>query len=508
MRDSRHVFRIWADALCIDQNNVSERNQQVKHMGQIYQAASHTIIYLGALTPETEFVLLKARTEQIADGEREAVVEVANQEDMGILRRPWFTRAWILQELVMSRDPWVQCGTLRVRWRDLCALLLGKNEQSVPREKALQVLQDMDSARSRGMESSLLDLLVARRGFGAANKRDLVFALLGLTKLDQNFLLELVDYSKSLHEVYTISTVSILRSLEWKGLERVLSLADDGRELVDRPEGLPSWVPDWSSLPLYEAPVPKAKGYIQFSNTSFKRNGNPFEIIDSPPTLLTLGYRIDTIEALSPIFKWSPALLKQFLNMSKLSAWKDLELEYLSLLEELQDSDEVDVKSDTFELFLLKFMSIIRENENNDEFIINNTKDSLWIFSDLEMRSLEGRRCAITVEGCLLIVPPHARPGDEAVYCLDFHPFILRILPQRQPQHPVETVLKRLETLDPHGHLEHLSADPRVTMSKVCYRQLVGRSYFCMIGGFANRMKSRRGRILFGGGSYLTFGIY
>ncbi|PVH81632.1 HET-domain-containing protein, partial [Cadophora sp. DSE1049] len=38
---------IWIDALCIDQQNVSERGHQVDMMGVIYRGAQHVIAWLG-----------------------------------------------------------------------------------------------------------------------------------------------------------------------------------------------------------------------------------------------------------------------------------------------------------------------------------------------------------------------------------------------------------------------------------------------------------------------------
>ncbi|KAH6620570.1 heterokaryon incompatibility protein-domain-containing protein, partial [Boeremia exigua] len=37
----------WIDALCIDQGNIKERNHQVGHMGAIYAAARHVVIWMG-----------------------------------------------------------------------------------------------------------------------------------------------------------------------------------------------------------------------------------------------------------------------------------------------------------------------------------------------------------------------------------------------------------------------------------------------------------------------------
>ncbi|KAG9240893.1 hypothetical protein BJ878DRAFT_523552 [Calycina marina] len=46
MRGLRRKRRVWADAICIDQNN-QEKSQQVSLMGSMYKYAHNTIIYLG-----------------------------------------------------------------------------------------------------------------------------------------------------------------------------------------------------------------------------------------------------------------------------------------------------------------------------------------------------------------------------------------------------------------------------------------------------------------------------
>lgn len=60
IRDTTRARRVWADALCIDQGNIPERNSQVSLMGRIYSGASSTIIYLGDLTPEAAEVFAAA----------------------------------------------------------------------------------------------------------------------------------------------------------------------------------------------------------------------------------------------------------------------------------------------------------------------------------------------------------------------------------------------------------------------------------------------------------------
>ncbi|KAF8857795.1 HET-domain-containing protein, partial [Acephala macrosclerotiorum] len=47
LRKHREVRSIWIDALCIDQNNIEERNHQVTLMGNIYWTCTKTIAWLG-----------------------------------------------------------------------------------------------------------------------------------------------------------------------------------------------------------------------------------------------------------------------------------------------------------------------------------------------------------------------------------------------------------------------------------------------------------------------------
>ncbi|KAF6829584.1 ankyrin and het domain-containing protein [Colletotrichum plurivorum] len=128
MRDGTRVRRVWADALCINQLDIPERNGQVALMRRIYSGANNTVIYLGDLTVHVSGVFTAASprpphnsapaTAEDASG---GVTAVAVRD---LLSRPWFKRVWVFQELVLSRDPWVQCGRSRIRWNDICRLLL------------------------------------------------------------------------------------------------------------------------------------------------------------------------------------------------------------------------------------------------------------------------------------------------------------------------------------------------------------------------------------------------
>ena len=39
--------RLWMDSVCIDQQNIEEKNCQVAHMGQIFATATRVVVWLG-----------------------------------------------------------------------------------------------------------------------------------------------------------------------------------------------------------------------------------------------------------------------------------------------------------------------------------------------------------------------------------------------------------------------------------------------------------------------------
>ncbi|EPE30605.1 hypothetical protein GLAREA_03572 [Glarea lozoyensis ATCC 20868] len=208
LRDTNRVLRLWVDALCIDQSNTEERNQQVSFMGDIYATAQHTIIHLGPSSLEAESVLRKLMSKAAGKRQLDYVIhDVLSEEEIQlvddhILSRPWFRRVWVLQELVLSKDPWIRCGKVEMRWDDFCLplrrILQNRRERYSPLASAITdswtLLQGMNVIRAEALHAkfpcgtpddelddrTLLGILRLRRGLGATDARDLVFAHLGL----------------------------------------------------------------------------------------------------------------------------------------------------------------------------------------------------------------------------------------------------------------------------------------------------------------------------------------
>lgn len=132
----RQTFRIWADAICINQEDVEERSHQVGLMGRIYSSASLVIGWLsnednGLPLLFSAFDALCQEVEVVHSGNIDALHGVAWMEDhenslfrlvsiddiphkgdsgpltsalSELCRLPYWQRVWIIQEIALSRD--------------------------------------------------------------------------------------------------------------------------------------------------------------------------------------------------------------------------------------------------------------------------------------------------------------------------------------------------------------------------------------------------------------------
>jgi len=107
---------------------------------------------------------------------------------------------------------------------------------------ARHAFQDQKRGNSTG--NTLLNLLTERRGLGASDARDMIYAHLGLASdyASQKFLFD-VDYSKSPGEVFTEVAQFFLKMHKDY---RLLDCLED-RNPTNRRRGLASWAPDWTT---------------------------------------------------------------------------------------------------------------------------------------------------------------------------------------------------------------------------------------------------------------------
>ena len=112
----RHRARkriLWIDAICIDQNNVLERNAQVQKMASIYRSAFEVVGWLGQTSPDfgIGFALLQKLIEEDSQSYLEDVNYTSAWESLiSLLDKPYWTRVWILQETAINPNVLLKFG--------------------------------------------------------------------------------------------------------------------------------------------------------------------------------------------------------------------------------------------------------------------------------------------------------------------------------------------------------------------------------------------------------------
>ncbi|KAM3079861.1 hypothetical protein ACMFMF_003282 [Clarireedia jacksonii] len=282
-------FVMWIDAICIDQNNVAERNRQLPRMIDIYAAADLVISWVGESNEASEIAidLIPELQMPILQHKRDGTWDVKDSETFPrrlaalyrFLIRPYFRRIWVCQELAVSTRPLLFCGHRYVEWYrlDLAAYHLVNvltRDRSMTRsmmasDPQLKSVSENDVSFVRrlfyfrhligqGANSisimpanpewflmdektpGILDVLVLARDFESTSPYDKIFAVWNLAR-DTNGMNFKMDYTRSLSQTYTDFAVA---EANHNGSLDVICAAEPTR---NEKLATPSWVPDWST---------------------------------------------------------------------------------------------------------------------------------------------------------------------------------------------------------------------------------------------------------------------
>lgn len=261
---------IWVDAICINQADTEEKNAQVRLMQEIYRRADEVLIWLGGAADNSDSAFELVRKLMFAD-EFDAVRGIQRRylwdpdvpaifdlpltsarvwyDMFNILRRPWFERAWIIQEVAVSNKAQVICGSQTLNWIDFARAfkyVAMTGHGATFGVYALERLMLLDAARERyvaGSEQSPLQVVVRHRQAAATDARDKIFAFRGLfNQLGYSNSTFDADYGRTTSDVYKQFAIGILchdQTLDILSAPRVRNRF--------KVHGLPSWVPDWST---------------------------------------------------------------------------------------------------------------------------------------------------------------------------------------------------------------------------------------------------------------------
>jgi hypothetical protein len=212
LRLENTVRTLWVDAICINQSNISERNEQVCQVGKIFERAAEVIIWLGEENDDSDLAinLIKSWGETMCwhnwfniinseipsmerDGEmsREEAIDLANtiktarpklydwdhpmaewlQEISSpfdpkawvalkcLFQRQWWRRIWVYQEIVLAKKATIFCGTCQVDWNLLYWAIQAWDEISDPELVLLKIMERDDLLAVRGSDYEVARLM-------------------------------------------------------------------------------------------------------------------------------------------------------------------------------------------------------------------------------------------------------------------------------------------------------------------------------------------------------------
>jgi hypothetical protein len=108
LRRETETLVIWVDALCINQQDVGERNAQVQLMGDIYRGAVTVQIWLGEQANESDKAIeiltkLGSGMDLLSIKIDGRYLNRANLKSLQILgNRAWWKRIWVIQEVILA----------------------------------------------------------------------------------------------------------------------------------------------------------------------------------------------------------------------------------------------------------------------------------------------------------------------------------------------------------------------------------------------------------------------
>ncbi|TGO36479.1 hypothetical protein BHYA_0123g00070 [Botrytis hyacinthi] len=283
---------LWIDAICINQDDIAERNSQVKYMGTIYSKSSIVLAWLGEpkmnkcltssftagwmdkLVPEGdvideerdndllfdtfEMTLKNLEAHWESDNDDIASFSIQNlRTGAGIIRlfeNPWWNRMWTVQEALLGKNTLLISGRRSIFTNDLSAIFSSQLAHSKdgcnPRKSGfittsfmkMRFIREYRDGNASSSLEGLLNVFGERR---CSDPRDKIYGLLGILATKEVNSIH-PDYSIDIALLYGNIVVDIIN--EARNLDILSQLwprkwHDTG---ILAGKG-PSWIRDWTA---------------------------------------------------------------------------------------------------------------------------------------------------------------------------------------------------------------------------------------------------------------------
>ncbi|KAI1475864.1 HET-domain-containing protein [Daldinia eschscholtzii] len=209
--------RVWIDYICVDQSSIKEKNFQIPLMASIYREAECVFVWLGSEGENSKVAMDFIKNDVLNLRGFDRLIRDNNkakewQALSALMKRRWFTRRWIIQEIAVAQRAVILCGMEKVAWNDLADVISLFNEVETARNvseimknvKELGHIPDFFGNASESSATKLveetnnlfrkssggdqqaqfnLEYLVSKlTTFDATEPRDTIYALLAIAK--------------------------------------------------------------------------------------------------------------------------------------------------------------------------------------------------------------------------------------------------------------------------------------------------------------------------------------
>lgn len=193
----------WIDAICIDQENISERNHQIAQMGRIFSGAFLVYLWLGPLPEMAPWMqyLRNAKSQHLFTPTALDVIGDAHKTVGNcVFNNEYFSRAWVIQEILFARSVVILLCGESFKLSDLVKTRLNLDNVDFGsfRDCALTRFAQFISSSEKVPTESLIHLLDGFRDKQCEIPRDRIYSLLSLSSDSQS--LE-VDYEQTDEDV-------------------------------------------------------------------------------------------------------------------------------------------------------------------------------------------------------------------------------------------------------------------------------------------------------------------
>jgi hypothetical protein len=295
LRKTTRKRTVWIDALCINQDDIHEKGNQIGLMSDIYSRAMEVLVWLGTDDYEeaerafeilrvvvntdnkskgkkTDWDLAKPKvSSKIKRGRSNAAPPVGSRvwiPVMALFTNTWFQRMWVLQEIALAQSAIFIWGATQLDWKiiesALSVITSNSKLHAMLESRELQNAVFMSHLRMMRLSEmkptlSFLHLLDRARSFNVTDAKDKVYGALGIVTSSSpdssSGIFVKPDYSLSVATIYTsVALTLISESGNLDVLSFAVHTADEwGKDekgdgnTTDEHEKIPSWVPDWNS---------------------------------------------------------------------------------------------------------------------------------------------------------------------------------------------------------------------------------------------------------------------